>query len=121
MSVDCEAKLMYGWAVEEKDIPDIERHYNDGWDDMFDMSGDSYIVLDGKETKFWPDVVVVRESDYDALGQSYCYIGIPLSDGLDGREFAKQFNDLQAREVYRRVMGHEPDTSPSVLSFAHWW
>lgn len=119
MSVDCEAKLMYGWCVEAKEMPDFRLHYENGWEDVFDKSG-YYIVLDGKETNLWPDDVVMNDSGYDEPEKVSWYVGIPLGDGLTKEDFVKQFDETQAREIYKCVMGREPETAPEVLSFAQW-
>ena len=119
MSVDCDAKLMYGWCVESGEIPDFRRHYENDWEDLFDMSN-HYIVLGGKETELWPYDVVVNDNGYYEPEDAGWYIGTPLSDGLTKEEFVKQFDESLAREIYKCVMGSEPDTAPEVLSFAQW-
>ena len=119
MGVDCEARLMYGWCVESEDMPDLRLHYENDWEDVFDMS-DYYIVLGGEETKLWPCDVVVNDSGYDEPENVGWYVGIPLGNGFTKEEFIKQLDEAQAREIYKCVMGREPDTAPEVLSFAQW-
>lgn len=119
MSVDCEAKLMYGWFLEAEEIPDFRIHYENDWLDLFDMS-DRYIVLNGEKTGLWPNDVIVCDNDYKSPEEAGWYVGIPLGNRLSKEEFMKRLDETRAQEIYKRVMGHEPDTAPAVLSFECW-
>lgn len=119
MSVDCDAKLMYGWCVESDEMPDFHIHYENYWEDLFDMANHR-IVLGGEVTELRPWDVVVNDNEYDEPENVGWYIGTPLGDGLTKEEFVKQLDESLAREIYKCVMCHEPDTVPAVLSFACW-
>lgn len=122
MSVACDGYLTYGWAVEAEDIPNLREHVNLDWEDVFDKC-DWRVILRGYDTNYWAHDLVTGDDDYKEYEDQTWYVGIPLRDGCDRQEFMEQLggeSELDAREVYRLVVGKEPSESPKVLLFTVW-
>jgi hypothetical protein len=111
---------MYGWKVATSDIPNIEEHVYHEWEDIFEV-GDTYgVVLNGHETTFSPWECVTGSNAYRPYDQQW-YVGMPLHDGVEVSRFIEQINDADVCEIYRRVVGHEPKSNPTILSFMRWY
>lgn len=122
MSVNCDGHLKYGWEVEAEDIPNLREHVSVDWKDVFDKER-WRVILRGRVTDYWAHDLVTGDDDYKEYEDQTWYVGIPLVSGCDRQEFMEHLSnedELDAREIYRRVTGKEPSESPKVLLFTVW-
>lgn len=114
MSVEYEAKLTVGWRVEQDDIPDFDKRYDEDWSELEGLARKASLLLDRS----------VWQSELCEVEDSWCgdtqIVGVPMFDHempMDG--FLEKMDALGefAERVYRQVMRKEPEDGPYLISW----
>lgn len=116
MSVDYSAKCIFGYRVEEDDIPDYEERMGNEFGDCADEE-DGYTV-DILGTEYWCSDLVSEESEYYS---GPVYIGPDMYDEMTYDELVHSLHTLApvARRMYELVMRKPPEEKPRMYYFCH--
>lgn len=114
MSVEREAKLTVGWRVEQDDIPDFDKRYDEDWSELEELAEEASKLLD---ECVWTSELCGEEDSWCGDTQM---VGVPMLDReLPTGEFVEKMDALAelAERVYRQVMRKEPEDGPYLISW----
>lgn len=114
MSVEYESKLTVGWRVEQNDIPDFDKRYDEDWSELEELAEEASKLLD---KCVWTSELCDEEDSWCGDTQM---VGVPMFDReMPMGEFEERTDKLAelAKDVYRQVMGKEPEDGPYLISW----
>lgn len=114
MSVEHEAVLTVGWRVEQNDIPDFDKRYDEDWSELEELAEEASKLLD---KCVWTSELCDEEDSWCGDTQM---VGVPMLDReLPMDEFVEKMDALGefAERVYRQVMRKEPEDGPYLISW----
>ena len=114
MSIEYTPKLIVGWRVEQNDIPDFDKRYDEDWSDLEELAKEASKLLDNY---VWTSELCDEEDSW--CGDTHM-VGVPMLDReLPMGEFVEKMIALAelAERVYRQVMRKEPEDGPYLISW----
>lgn len=114
MSIEYTSKLIVGWRVEQNDIPDFDKRYDEDWFDLEELAKEASKLLD---KHVWTSELCDEEDSWCGDTQM---VGVPMLDReLPMGEFVEKMIALAelAERVYRQVMRKEPEDGPYLISW----